>query len=112
MEKETRDRERIDLTKLAFAKDGKTAQGGVLHDISASGLSIQFVNPMGKVENPFHKDETLEILVDEIGSLKGTVIRSTEDSVAVKLNIDTKDEEELIALIMAAASEIDVDAEA
>jgi hypothetical protein len=49
MEKETRDRIRVDLSKLAFAKMGDIAHGGLLKDISASGVAIEFVLPMGKV---------------------------------------------------------------
>ncbi|PPR72528.1 MAG: hypothetical protein CFH03_01412 [Alphaproteobacteria bacterium MarineAlpha3_Bin2] len=33
MEKEGRDRERVDLSKLAFAKKGDVAHGGLMEDI-------------------------------------------------------------------------------
>lgn len=112
MEKETRDRERIDLKKLAFAKKGKVAHGGLLRDISASGVALEFVYPLGKVDNPFKKGDPVELEIDEIGSLKGDIVRTSPESIAIKLTIDTKGEEELIALIMAAASDIEVDEEA
>ncbi len=106
MEKEARDRARVDLTKLAFAKNGDIAHGGLLKDISASGVAIEFVYPMGKVENPFKEGDSVEIEIDEIGSLKGTITRSFDKGIAIRLNIDSKDEEELIALIMVAYNEL------
>ncbi len=112
MGKELRDRERVDLSKLAFAKMGDKAHGGLLQDISASGLAIEFMYPMGKVENPFSHGDFVEIEIDTIGSLKGTITRSTDKAIAIRLHIDTKGEEELIAKIMAAQNEIDTDEEA
>ena len=61
---------------------------------------------MGKVENPFQKDDAVEVEIDDIGSLKGSVVRSTSDAIAIKLDIDPKGEEELIALIMAAFNDL------
>ena len=112
MQKESRDRERVDLSKLAFAKKGDVAHGGLMKDISASGLSIQFVYPLGKVESPFDKGDAVELEIDEIGSLKGTVVRSTSEAIAIKLDIDSKGEEELIALIMAAYNDLPLVGEA
>ena len=106
MEKETRDRARVDLGKLAFAKKGDIAHGGLLKDISASGVAIEFVYPTGKVENPFKNEDSVEIEIDEIGSLKGKIVRTFDKGIAIKLDIDSKDEEELIALIMVAYNEI------
>ncbi len=109
--KNNRDRERIDLSKLAFAKKGDLAHGGLLKNISASGLSLEFVYPLGKVENPFKDGDSVEVEIDEIGSLKGMIVRSSGKAIALKLDIDTKGEEELIALIMAAYNEISMDEE-
>ena len=109
MEKEARDRQRIDLSKLALAKMGDIAHGGLLKDISASGVAIEFVLPTGKVENPFNHGDYIEIEIDDIGSLKGTITRSYDKGIAVRLHIDSKDEKELIALTMAAYNEIPAD---
>ena len=106
MKKETRDRARVDLGKLAFAKKGDIAHGGLLKDISASGVAIEFVYHTGKVENPFKNEDSVEIEIDEIGSLKGKIVRTFDKGIAIKLDIDTKDEEKLIALIMVAYNEI------
>ena len=61
---------------------------------------------MGKVENPFQKDDVVEVEIDDIGSLKGSVVRSPSDAIAIKLDIDPKGEEELMALIMAAFNDL------
>ena len=61
---------------------------------------------MGKVENPFQKDDAVEVEIDDIGSLKGSVVRSTSDAIAIKLDIDPKGEEALIALFMAAFNDL------
>ena len=61
---------------------------------------------MGKVENPFQKDDAVEVEIDDFGSLKGSVVRSTSDAIAIKLDIDPKGEEELMALIMAAFNDL------
>ncbi len=61
---------------------------------------------MGKVENPFQKGDAVEVEIDDIGSLKGSVVRSTSDAIAIKLDIDPKGEEELMALIMAAFNDL------
>ena len=44
--------------------------------------------------------------IDDIGSLKGSVVRSTSAAIAIKLDIDPKGEEELMALIMAAFNDL------
>ena len=89
---------------------GDKAHGGLMKNISASGLAIEFVLPMGKVENPFKHGDYVEIEIDEIGSLKGTITRSYDKGIAIRLHIETEDEEELIALIMAAYNEIPAEA--
>jgi len=61
---------------------------------------------LGKVENPFQKDDAVEVEIDDIGSLKGSVVRSTSDAIAIKLDIDPKGEEELMGLIMAAFNDL------
>ena len=61
---------------------------------------------MGKVENPVQKDDVVEVKIDDIGSLKGSVVRSTSDAIAIKLDIDPKGEEELMALTMAAFNDL------
>ena len=53
MSENKRQFERIDLSKLAFAKDGEHAHGGLLKDISKGGAFIEFHYPLGRVEHDF-----------------------------------------------------------
>ena len=108
MTDESRDRLRVDLSRMAFAKDGDEARGGLLKNISASGCALEFVNPMGKVEHPFKIGQTLELEIDQIGSLQGEVTRITEEGIAVNFKSDTAEDDALIAKIMAAQNEIEL----
>lgn len=103
---EQRDRMRLALKKLAFAKSGDVARGGLLRDISSGGAGLQFVNPMGAVEHPFTKDDTVEIIIDGFQSLNAKVVRTEQESIFVAFEINNDQEEMLIAEIMAAANDI------
>lgn len=104
---EKRDRLRVDLTKLAFAKDGDAAHGGLLKDISSTGASMEFVYPLGRVEHSFKVADSIEMDIDGLRSIKAEIVRATEKSIAVKFT--DIDEDEIIALIMAAENEISVE---
>lgn len=108
MTEEMRERLRVDLSRMAFAKDGDKARGGLLENISASGCALEFVNPMGKVEHPFKVGQTLELEIDEIGSLQGEVMRATKKGIAVKFKSDSAEDIALIVRIMAAQNEIEI----
>lgn len=108
MEKESRDRVRVDLCKLAFVKKGDIAHGGLLIDISASGVAIEFTYPLRKVENPFMDGDSVEIEIDGIGSLKGSVVRTSDKTIAIKLDINSRGEEELIARIMSSSNDASI----
>ena len=101
---EHRDRQRLDLSKLAFAKRGDYARGGLLEDISSSGARLEFVNPVGEVEHSFAAGERVSIEIDGFDSLRGEVTRVSETGIAVRFDPESSDEDELIAEIMAAAT--------
>ena len=109
MTDELRDRLRVDLSRMAFAKDGDAARGGLLKNISASGCALEFVNPMGKVEHPFKVGQMLELEIDEIGNLQGEVRRAAKEGIAVNFKSGSAKDDALIARIMAAQSEIEID---
>ena len=109
MTDELRDRLRVDLSRMAFAKDGDAARGGLLKNISSTGCALEFVNPMGKAEHPFTMGQTLELDIDGIGSLEGDVTRVSEQGFAVNFKSGSAEDDALIARIMAAQSEIDID---
>ena len=105
MTDESRDRLRVDLSRMAFAKDGDEARGGLLKNISASGCALEFVNPMGKVEHPYKVGQTLELEIDDIGSLQGEVTRASEKGIAINFKSGSTEDDALIARIMVAQNE-------
>ena len=108
MADELRDRLRVDLSRMAFAKDGDAARGGLLKNISATGCALEFVNPMGKVDHPFQVGQMIELDIDEIGSLQGEVARVTEEGIAVGFKSVSAEDDTLIARIMAAQNDIEI----
>lgn len=103
---EQRDRLRLALKKLAFAKNDKGARGGLLRDISSSGAGLEFVNPMGTVDQPFLIGDEVEIIVDGFKPLAGKIVRTDEKGIFVHFVLNTADEEMLLAEIMAATNDI------
>jgi len=103
---ELRDRQRLDLSKLAFAKDGDNARGGLLQNISSTGASLEFVYPMGKGEHTFSIGGVVDIEIDGFAPLKGEVIRTEETGIAVQFDLDETREDSLIAEIMRVANHI------
>jgi len=103
---EHRDRQRLDLAKLAFAKDGDNARGGLLKNISSTGASLEFVYPMGRGEHTFVTGEAVDIDIDGFDTLKGKIIRTEETGIAVHFDLEAEREDTLIAEIMRVANEI------
>lgn len=101
---EHRDRRRLDLAKLAFAKIDNYARGGLLQDISSSGARLEFVNPTGRAEHSFSIGDHVDIEIDGFDSLAGDVTRVSETGIAVHFDNAGNDEDALIAEIMAAAT--------
>ncbi len=101
---EHRDRQRLDLSKLAFAKHDDYARGGLLKDISSSGARLEFVYPTGRAEHSFTLGEHVEIEIDGFDSLAGEVTRISEDGIAIQFDRGADNEDELIAEIMSAAT--------
>ena len=104
--REHRDRQRLDLTKLVFAKHDDYARGGLLHDISSSGARLEFVYPTGHAEHSFTVGEHVELIIDGFDSLMGEVMRVSETGIAVHFDPGSADEDELIAEIMAAVTSV------
>jgi len=103
---EHRDRQRLDLARLAFAKMGNYARGGLLKDISSSGALLEFVYPTGRAEHAFTIGDRVEIEVDGFETLQGEVKRIGETGIAVQFDLVAEGEDELITRIMGAANHI------
>ncbi len=108
---EQRERMRQILKKLAFAKNDKGARGGLLKDISAHGAGMDFVNPTGIVDHDFEVEDSIEIMIDGFDPLNGRIVRIHDEGISVAFDLDSADEKALIASIMAAANDIDVEPE-
>ncbi len=100
---EQRGRLRQSIRKLAFAKCGKMARGGLLRDISAAGLGLDFVNPMGKVDHTFSAGDDVEVVIDGFLPLKGHVVRTELAGIFVAFDLSRMEEKTLIAEIMEAS---------
>lgn len=99
---EQRDRLRQAIKKLAFVKSGEMARGGLLRDISAAGLGLDFVNPMGKVEHTFCAGDDIEIVIDGFQPLRGHVVRTEMTGIFAAFDLNRMEEKALIAEIMEA----------
>ncbi len=106
MDQEHRNRNRVHLDKMVFVKSGATAHAGLLKDISSGGAAMELVNPTGKVENPFVKNDSVDIEIDGIDSLRGKVVRVAEAEVAVAFEVGIVEEDRLIAEIMSEVNQI------
>ncbi len=95
-----RRRVRIGLEKHAMAKGEHKAFEGRLEDISANGASMVFTGAMPGDAAPFKRGDSIEIVVDNLSSLTGWVIRCDQQSAAIEFTHDNEGEEQLIAEIM------------
>ncbi len=104
MSEEHRRHERIDLTKLAFAKEGDLAHGGVLRDISVDGAYIDFHYPLGRVEHQFGKGDTVELLLDNEALLTGTAVRIDKTGIALEFTPDDDAQRQTLEALVAAGA--------
>ena len=100
MDEEHRDRLRVDLSKLAFAKEGEEARAGLITNLSSSGARIKFVNPMNEVTHPYKNGDNIDLVIDEMTPLTGTVVWMNSDEIAINFNLTSDEEKRLISEIM------------
>lgn len=103
---ELRDRQRIELRKLAFAKLNGYARGGLLKNISSSGACLEFVYPTGRAEHSFLLGVPVEIQIDGFDGLVGNVNRISDTGIAVEFDEEALNEKELIAEIMSVVNDV------
>ncbi len=103
---EHRDRQRVVISKLAFAKLDNYARGGLLKNISSSGACLEFVYPTGKIEHSFDQGDPVDIEIDGFDSLTGYVKRVSETGIAVEFDEQASDEDQLIAEIMTVTTQV------
>ena len=95
-----RRRLRVQIGKVAFARGNGVSVGGVLDDISANGASISFGSPLDDENISFARADAVEIVVDEMTTLTGWVVRSDQNGIAIEFTHDDESEDRLIAEIM------------
>jgi len=90
------------MSKLAFAKEGGQAHGGLLKDISVAGAYIEFHYPLGRVEHEFEKGDAIELLLDDESLLTGTAVRISETGIALEFNVDNAAQKAVVEALIAA----------
>lgn len=99
---EHRDSQRIAVSRLAFARDGDKAHGGLLRDLSRSGAYIEFHYPMGRVEHSFQAGEAIELILDNGMTVTGKAARIDPEGIALEFDAhDTMQAKAIEALIAA-----------
>ena len=109
--KEHRRQQRVDLTKLAFAKEGEQARGGLIRDISAVGAYIEFQLPMGRVEHHFQIDDKIDLILEDETVLSGRVARTDEIGIAIAFDPDAADQFGFVEAMVEAELEAEREAE-
>ena len=97
-----RQTKRIDISKLAFAKEGGQAHGGLLKDISVAGAYIEFYYPLGRVEHGFEVGDAIELLLDNESLLTGSAVRIHETGIALQFNADNAAQKAILESLIAA----------
>jgi len=95
-----RRRVRIGLSKSAMAKSEFKVLEGKLEDISANGASMSFSVPVDGDQGLFKRGDSVEIIIDDLSSLAGWVVRCDNKTVAIEFTHDSDSEKQLIAEIM------------
>jgi hypothetical protein len=102
MHVERRTARRFDISELIFVSSAKETRAGLLRNISRLGADVEFAEPLGRVQHGFAEGEAIELKIDGLGELPGTISRITDKGVAVTFQIDDQQQEMLRAEIQEA----------
>lgn len=102
MAMERRTARRFDLSELIFVSSPAETRAGLLRNISRRGAEIEFSDSLGRVTHGFAEDQAVDLMVDGLGELPGTVSRVTDKGVAVAFRLDDQEQEMLRAEIQEA----------
>lgn len=91
--RERRRHPRLTISKQVRAVAGEELREGVTLDISASGAAFE-------LEADFDEDDHVELDIEDLSPLTGTVARSYDEGFAVEFDLDEGDEDRLVAEIM------------
>ena len=84
---------RLTISRQVRAIAGEALREGVTLDISASGAALE-------LEAGFDEDDLVELDIEDLSPLTGTIARSYDDGIAVEFDLDEGDEDRLVAEIM------------
>ena len=102
MSDDNRSHDRLDLTRLAFAKEGERAHGGLIQDLSPSGAFIKFTYPLGEVEHDFTTNDRIELVLDDETVLFGHVVRAEASGIAVNFDPENAAQEDFLEAMVVA----------
>ena len=89
-DKDRRQHPRYEVSKKARTRSNGETHDGRIKDISAGGAAI-------RTEAKWEKDRVVEVDIEDMEPLEGTVARSLDDGIAVEFDLDEDDEERLLA---------------
>ena len=89
-DKDRRQHSRFKVAKTVRASSNGEEHHGSIKDISISGVAIS-------TEARWEKDRVVEVDIDDMEPLEGTVARSLEDGIAIEFDLDEDDEDRLLA---------------
>ena len=87
---ERRRHPRYPVSRKAKARSNGEVHHGRLKDISATGAAIH-------AGVRWEKDRVVELDIENMEPLEGTVARSLEDGIAIEFDLDQEDEDRLLA---------------
>jgi len=97
---------RLAITKLAFAKDGAQARGGLLKDLSTSGAFLEFEYPLGHADHDFNIGDQIELILEDETTLSGTVKRTEDNGVAIYFDRENEELRQFVQAMVEAEWEI------
>lgn len=100
MADDNRARKRVSITKSVYARNENKSINGELEDVSASGALIRLSRPLGPDDPHFARGEGIDIMIKEMTTLSGWIVRASDTEIAIEFAHDKEGEDRLIAEIM------------
>ncbi len=94
-DQERRKRTRYKVDKPVTIRDGDEKHNGRLTDISSGGAAVN----AEEIDALFDDEQSLELELDDFGTLPGNVVRTLDDGFAMEFDLDEDGEERLISEI-------------
>ncbi len=94
-DRERRKHKRYKVDTPVRIRDGADEHNGKLTDISSRGAAVNGED----IESLFDDDQSLELELDDFGTLPGNVVRTLDDGFAMEFDLDEDGEERLISEI-------------